>query len=115
MATRNALTSYLEETKVLAVWSGLLNGDVGDAQGLSKWAIKAVQVIGTFGAGGSVALEGSNDGGTTWAALRDSTGTTIALTAATAIRDVLENPRMIRPHVTAGDGTTSLTFYLWGS
>ena len=114
MAIRSGLTSYLQETKVQCVWSGLLNTDTGDAQGLSHWLTKAVQATGTFGVGGSVAIEGSNDG-TNWAALRDSTGTAIALTALTIIRDVLENTRFIRPRVTAGDGTTNLVLTLWGS
>lgn len=101
-------TTYPEEGVVQADWIGpLANAEAGDANQLSQKNIKSVQVIGTFGAGGSVAIEGSNDG-TTWGALRDSTGTLIAITAATMIRDVLENTRYIRPRVTAGDGTTAL-------
>jgi len=114
MATRNAVSQAPEELRLKCDWAGLLNTDVGDAQALSHYPMKAVQAIGTFGVGGSVAIEGSMDG-TNWGALRDSTGTAIALTAATIVRDVLENPRFIRPRVTAGDGATTLTLMLWGA
>jgi len=102
------LTTYPEEGIVLSDWIGpLANAEAGNANKLSQYPTKSVQVTGTFGAAGSVAIEGSQDG-TTWGALRDSTGTLIAITANTMIRDVLENTAFIRPRVTAGDGTTAL-------
>lgn len=70
---------------------------------------RSVQVSGTFGAGGSVLMEGSNDG-VTYFQLKDQGGTLIALTAAGLVGfqpGIL--PRFVRPRVTAGDGTTSLT------
>jgi urease gamma subunit len=65
-----------------------------------------VQFTGTFGSGGSIQLEGSNDG-TTWAILNDLQGTTIVKTAA-GLEGVAELTRYVRPRVTAGDGTTAL-------
>ena len=68
-----------------------------------------MQAVGTFGAGGSIQLEGSNDGAT-WAKLSPaaltSAGFTVSLGAG-------ERPRYIRPNVTAGDGTTSITASIW--
>ena len=89
-------------------WTGLANGEFGEAVRLPEHADRSFQVTGTFGAGGSVAVEGSNDGGTNYAALRDPSSTTIAITAA-GIKAVLEFTQLIRPRVTAGDGTTALT------
>ena len=89
----------------LPTWAAIPNGNQG-----AQWALKPsrsafFQVTGTFGAGGSVRLEGSNDG-TNWFALSPA-----ALTAAGffAPLGVLEYPKFIRPNVTAGDGTTALT------
>ena len=82
------------------------NGDVGAGIAIPGAADKSIQVTGTFGTGGSVALEGSNDG-TNYFALTNPTGTTIAVTAAGLVA-VTEACLWIRPHVTAGDGTTAL-------
>jgi hypothetical protein len=65
-----------------------------------------VQIGGTFGAGGSVTLQGSNDG-TNWVAVTDPQGTAVTKTAA-AMEVIEECPRYICPNVTAGDGTISL-------
>lgn len=55
---------------------------------------RCIQVAGTFN-GGSVTLQGSNDGAN-WATLHDATGADLVLTAA-AIRSVMEGPLFIRP------------------
>ena len=69
---------------------------------------KEVQVFGTFGAGGNVAIEGSLDGGTTWAVINDVSSTALNVTTA-KIEKLQETCAAIRARVTAGDGTTSLT------
>lgn len=97
----------------VAVWSGLLNGDTGTPVYFADYSDKTFQVKGTFGAAGSVAIEGSSDGGTTWASLHDPQGNAIAQTAA-SIEMIAENPLLVRPNVTAGDGTTSLTVIING-
>lgn len=59
---------------------------------------------GTFGAAGSIQLEGSNDG-VNWFKLSPA-----ALTAAGSFTlAVNECPKYIRPNCTAGDGTTAIT------
>lgn len=89
------------------VWAGMVNGDVGAAVSFPGFADRTVQVEGTFGTGGSVAAEGSNDA-TNFRALTDPQGTAIAITSA-GIKAITEACVQVRPHVTAGDGTTSLT------
>lgn len=69
-----------------------------------------VQVTGTFGVGGTVVIEGSNDG-TNYVTLNDAGGAALSLTAA-GLKAIRELPAYIRPRVTAGDGTTSLTVTL---
>lgn len=89
---------------VTATWPAIINGNQGDAAG-GPYITAFFVVTGTFGAGGSVRLEGSNDG-TNWFALSST-----ALTAAGSFAPLgaAEHPKFIRPSVTAGDGTTSLT------
>lgn len=72
-----------------------------------EYADRSVQVLGTFGVGGSITIQGSNDGAN-WVALTDPQGNAITKTAA-SIEAITELTRYIRPIVTAGDGTTSLT------
>lgn len=83
----------------------------GEPIGAVQYADRSVQVVGTFGAGGSITFQGSNDG-TNWAALNTAQGSLIALTASSQLKQIVEIPRYIRPYVTAGDGTTSVTAIL---
>lgn len=108
MATRNASVEDFSDTgKVrLITWSGLLNGDNGAPAQWVEFADRCFQVTGTFGAGGSLTMEGSNDG-INWAALADPQGNALTFTAQ-KVEQALELPRYVRPNVTAGDGTTSL-------
>ena len=109
MATRNGTLSDVSElgTVKLVTWAGLLNGDSGTEAQWCDYADRCIQVTGTFGTGGSLTLQGSNDG-TNWGALADPQGNALTFTA-TKLEQALELPRYVRPIVTAGDGTTSLT------
>lgn len=110
MATRKATFLRIADDAYRVTWTGLLNGDDGDpvSENYAKYADRSVQALGTFGAGGNLRVEGSNDGATTYATLNDPSSTALDITAA-KVKQVLELTGIIRPHVTAGDGTTSLT------
>lgn len=86
----------------------LVNGDQSVAIG-RLWCRPEMswQVTGTFGAGGSVQLEESNDA-TNW---------TINGTAATAaaFKPATVTGRFVRFNVTAGDGSTALVVTLAGT
>lgn len=87
----------------------LANGQDGAPLAAGEdFADRSVQVLGTFGAGGTVVFEGSNDDGTTYATLDDNTGTALSLTAA-KLKAIATLAHKMRPRVTAGDGTTALT------
>ena len=90
----------------LITWSGLLNGDDGGPVDWVDFADRCVQVTGTFGTGGSLTIQGSNDG-VVWSTLADPQGNALTVTSA-KIEQVLELPRYVRPIVTAGDGSTNL-------
>src|SRR5258708_10216842 len=91
----------------LFTWTSVPNGNQGASVHAIDYTDRTVQVTGTFGVGGSVQLEGSLDN-TNWFILRDPLGANLTFTAA-GLKQILENPRFIRPNVTAGDGTTALT------
>lgn len=96
---------------VLITWATLANGDDGTPYEGADFADRTVQITGTFGAGGSITFEGSNDG-TNYVALTDPQGNAVTKTAA-AIETLEETPRYVRPRVTAGDGTTALVVTLF--
>lgn len=74
-------------------------------------SVRSVQFTGTFGTGGTILLEGSNDG-TNYVTLTDPQGNAISKTAA-GIEAIEETTVYIRPRVSAGDGTTSLVATLF--
>ena len=92
----------------VVAWAGLLNGDTGSPFDLTTFVPVSVQLEGTFGAGGSSAIEGSNDATNYRALAAVPNGAAIAITVA-GIKSVADATRLIRPNITAGDGTTSLT------
>lgn len=94
----------------IVVWS-LANGDTGAPYGDTPGqADRSVQVHGTFGVGGSVTLEGSNDN-VNWFTLHDLQNNNVTFTAA-GLKQIQEVALYVRPNCTAGDGTTSLTVTL---
>jgi type 1 fimbria pilin len=93
-------------------WTGLANGESGAALFLPAFSDRTVQISGTFGAGGSVTMQGSLDG-TNWFTLTDPQGNNITKTAA-SLEAISEATPYIRPTITAGDGTTSLTIIVFG-
>lgn len=89
------------------IWTGLANGDDGAPLEGPGYADRSFQISGTFGTGGTVVIEGSNDEGVTWATLHDPFGNPLSFTSAD-LAAVTEATGLIRPRVTAGDGTTNI-------
>lgn len=104
--------SQVTSPSITLQWS-LANGDVGygdiDVTGFAQYVEypdRSVQVSGTFGAGGTVVIEGSNDG-VNWSTLTDQLGNALSITSAD-IAPIMEVTRYIRPRVSAGDGSTNI-------
>jgi len=115
MATRTYTASRLQtvgDDVMVVTWAGLLqsSSDDGNAFTSPGWADRSVQVTGTLGVGGSVRIEGSNDG-TNYAPLTDPQGNALDITTL-KIETVTELCAYIRPRITAGDGTTNLNVIL---
>lgn len=92
-------------------WAAMANGDDGAPFAAAQWADRSIQVTGTFGTGGNLRWEGSNDGGANWVVLTDPQGLALDITSA-KLKTVTEITALVRPRVTVGDGTTSLTVTL---
>lgn len=93
----------------------LANGDTGQPFRPSNLRDSVGQIFGTFGTGGSVTMQGSNDprvitdpSNAVWVTVQDSLGNAWTKTSAGG-DNLLENYIYFRPHCTAGDGTTALT------
>lgn len=113
MAIRTGSTVLGADGTLDVSWSGLLNGDSGTPVGLPRDYWKTtIQVVGTFGAGGTVLVEGNNDG-VTWSTLKDVNNVAISITDNSIFR--LEGiPKQVRARVSAGDGTSNLAVFMHG-
>lgn len=111
MATRTPTTEFITAGREIIkfVWTGLLNGDSGSPIEFANYPDRSIQVSGTFGAGGSVLMEGSNNGEVSYSTLNKTTDGTAMTIISASLVGVLELAAQIRPRVTAGDGTTNLT------
>ena len=85
--------------------------DTGAPLDLEGFADRSLQVEGVFGAGGNVEFQGSNDG-VNFRALHDPYSNTLEFNSA-RLTHMTEIPMLMRPAVTSGDGTTSLTVTLF--
>jgi hypothetical protein len=85
-----------------ATWTGLQNGFIGAPTPARLSKAAAIQVTGTFGSGGSIKIQGSNDA-VNWADVSAS-----PLTGAGFFAALNALPRYLRPSCTAGDSTTLL-------
>lgn len=96
----------------LVRWAGMGNGDVGKPFVFPGHPDRSVHVKGTYGAGGTVVLEGSLEvAPESYCTLNDPQGNPLSFSLE-KIEQVLENATNIRPRVSAGDETTSLDVYL---
>jgi hypothetical protein len=88
-------------------WEGLTTDDYGQPWELPSHGDKTLSILGNFGSGATVTMQGSNvwvpvlTSDDDWHTLTDTTETDIAPTAKLG-GQILQNYRWIRPKVTAG-------------
>jgi len=110
MATIQPVMTHVNDHTVKFTYTGLTTTDFDGGPICGNWSDytdRNVQVEGAFGTGGNLRIEGSNNGGTNYRALNDNFATALNITAVGA-RQINEVPELMRPNVTAGDGSTSL-------
>ncbi len=91
----------------IVTWTPVTSADTCGPTSMPEYTDRSVQVSGTFDSA-SVAIHGSNNGGVSFVAMNDPTSTVIAITSA-AIKAILENSDQIKPVITGGSGSQSLT------
>jgi ABC-type phosphate transport system substrate-binding protein len=101
-----------DDSAIQIAWAPLANGDTGAWIAWPQYSNKSFQVSGTFGTGGSVSIEGSNDPAPLNTAVLSTWQGTALTTTQAAFLTPRDMPLWVRPHVTAGDGTTALTVTL---
>ena len=112
MATGRTIVQNLFPGSYTATWTGVLNGETGVSADMPlDAATRSIQVGGTFGVGGNVIIEGSNDN-VNFFTLNNALGTALATVTAGALHSLDQNCLFIRPRVSAGDGTTSINVIL---
>ena len=89
-----------DESCFLVTWTPVTQADTCAPIELPDLPDKSVHVFGTFG-GASVAVNGSNNSGASFAALRSPDSVTIAITTET-IKAILENTQQVVPAATGG-------------
>lgn len=99
MATKEYIAKYTSSNAMMVTWSDLDTSD--DGRPIYVGAFSTLTVQHTSGAG-TIAMEGSNDGGTTWSPLSDEQGDAIATLAVDAFAVIGERPSLVRPVVTTG-------------
>lgn len=112
MSTINAAITDNDDRTVTVLWEELGNGDDGAGIAVGNGEKVSVQAKGNFAGSAAVSMEGSNDGGSTWADLPDPyDGSAITLSAA-GIASIPNPPGLIRPDINAGNGSTDIDVYL---
>jgi len=101
------VTSALAQSYDNVTWAAMATGDTGAPYDLvnARAVAGAVQIEGTF-SGATVTLQASNNG-TNWYAVKDISGSDIALTAA-GLREFSTAARYLRPSAASGSGSALL-------
>lgn len=93
----------------ILTWTPLVNGDDGAPVKGPGWADRSFHVHGTFGTGGTVVIEGSNElTPTEYRTLNDPFGNALSVTAA-GVYELTQIALWMRVRVSAGDGSTAIT------
>ena len=112
MATRGFVRTQVSGRVHRFVWLGLGNGDDGEPISIPGAADMTFQAFGTFGAGGTIIMEGTcRETAATFFQMRDGGDNVISFDSADG-EMLAQMVAFIRPRVTAGDVTTDLTAIL---
>lgn len=113
MATIAVKKTSGQDPDVVYLWETIVQGSLdGAAIEVPGYADRSVQVTGNFSGPATLTMQGSNDGGTTWASLTDPQGNAIAFTAA-GLKQIMELTKEVRPLASGEDGSTDLDVTLY--
>lgn len=107
MATKKPVYDRPDDNTVRITYTGLTTADDGEPFQLPEYSDRSVQLTGTLGVGGTMAIEGANDDVPTYQTLTDQNDNNLSLNALKT-EQVMQVTLRTRPRPTAGDGTTNL-------
>jgi hypothetical protein len=122
MATRPYSIIRQESGYIMVRWTGLATNDDGEwFTGALEYGDRCVQVAGTFGPA-TLAIQGTNfltpenlsTTPTNGIVLTDPQGGNLSGINSARIETIMEVPAAVRPVLTGGDGTTTLTVIFTG-
>lgn len=99
MATAIPAQVAVAKGVIKTTWT-ITGTDDGRPETAPQFPRKSVQVTGTFG-GGTILIEGSNDGGVTYFTLTDPQGNPLSFTSAGGEK-IAENTERVRPRASVG-------------
>lgn len=99
-----------DPTVAVVTWSGVLQGDTCSPVNLAHWADRSIEINGTPGSGGSIAVTGGNSG-TNYFNLKDVFQNVLS-SLGTGVYQINELTGYLQPVLTGGDGTTSLNLVM---
>lgn len=104
-------TEFKGEKVDLILWETLVSGsEDGAPYDLNGREVLAVQAVGTFSSA-TLVIQGSLDGGSTYATLREKDGSALS-TSAVNLFTVGERPLTIRPFISGEDGSDDIDVYM---
>lgn len=106
-STFTSLENFYGNHVVIYTWAAMGLTDTGLPVSGPGWADRSFQVEGTFGAGGRVEIEGSNDG-VNYRTLNDPFGNSLSVSSA-GVYELTQISLWMRPRISAGDVTTNIT------
>ena len=113
MATIAVAKTSGQDPVLTYLWEAIIAGSLDGAPiALPDHADRSVQVVGTFD-DATLTMQGSNDGGTTWATLTDPQGNDIAFVNAAGLKQITEFSGLVRPLASGGSGSEDLDVYLY--
>ena len=98
------LSATPDESVLRVTWPAVTEADTCTPVSFPAWCERTAQVFGTFGAGGAVTMQGSNDG-TNFATMNNRQGAGIVVTAA-GLATSQDLPVWVRPLISAGTGVS---------
>lgn len=109
----NTPTESRRRGNIMYTWTTVIAADTASAVEAEAWAAdRSVQIEGTWDSA-TLLLKGSNDG-TNFQTLTDPQGNILSFTLSNRLEQITEITRYIKPVISGGGGSQSLTIKVFG-
>lgn len=116
MAQIKAVVKTMGGSAVRVTWPNMKQGDVGEPTTYARYMDRSIQVRGSLGVGGGVAIKGSNDepelNGAEFVHLTDLRGNDLVIRTP-KIEQIEDCTYAVKPEIEGGDANTDVTVILY--